>query len=100
MTGSGPTIFEVVRRVDELASKLDEQASGTAARFERVAERLDAAVLRLEGKYVSREVHDALVDRVRKIEDRSEWLVRIVGALVIGAIFAIVVATGNGPRGS
>lgn len=94
---TGPTIFEVVRRVDDLAARLERREEASADRFDLIANKIDAAVLRIEERSVSKEAHAALVERVRKIEDRSEWLVRIVGALVIGAVLALVFATGSGP---
>ena len=94
----GPTIFEVSRRLDELARRLDERERSAADEREGFLARLEAVVVRIEDKYVPRETYLNLVGRVGKLEDRQEWLVRIVGAIIIAAVVGLVVKV-NGVGG-
>lgn len=97
--GPGPTPYDLARRLDDLARRVDAREEATAERFDRMLDRIDQLVTRAQESYVSREAHAALTERVRKIEDRSEWLVRIVGAIVIAAVLGLVIVTNGGGSG-
>jgi hypothetical protein len=78
---SEPTLTEILRRLDELSQDVKE------------------IPLRVQEEFVRREVYASerthLDDRVRRLESRSEWLVRTIGALVIGLIFGISIMLGK-----
>lgn len=76
-----PTLGEIMRRLDEMSLELK------------------AIPLRFDETYVRREVaradHERIIQalnflttRLEKIESRSEWTIRTVGALIFGAVFA------------
>lgn len=75
MAETEPTLGEIMRRLDELSLEVR------------------AIPLRVEETFVRREVYRAdhrhIDDRIGKLESRSEWIVRTVGALVIGVIFGV-----------
>lgn len=77
-----PTLSEIMRRLDEITIDVK------------------SIPLRFEETFVRREVYRSdqkhLEDRVEKLESRSEWIVRTVGALVIGFIFGVAIMIGNG----
>lgn len=78
---SEPTLTEILRRLDELSQDVKE------------------IPLRVQEEFVRREVYTSerthLDDRVRRLESRSEWLVRTIGALVIGLVFGISIMLGK-----
>lgn len=100
MNGDPPTSYqhgELARRLDELARIVERREEKTAERFDKIAERIEEVLFRIEERYVSTDKHTALSERVKKIEDRSEWLVRIVGAIVLAAVLSLVVVAGGDP---
>jgi len=72
MSQSEPTLTEIMRRLDELSQDVKD------------------IPIRVQEEFVRRETYMAerrhLDDRVTRLESRSEWIVRTVGALVIGLI--------------
>ena len=72
MSQGDPTLGEIMRRLDELAQDVKD------------------IPLRVQEEFVRRETYTAerrhLDDRVSRLESRSEWIVRTVGALVVGLI--------------
>lgn len=64
-----------------------QQALGTKA---------DASGLSGIDKKADKTVVDNLEKRVASLEDNNKWLVRLVGALIVGAIFAAVFTAGGG----
>jgi hypothetical protein len=78
---SEPTLGEVMRRLDELSLEVK------------------AIPLRFEEMFVLREVYrsdkEHLHHRVGRLESRSEWVVRTIGALVIGLVFGAAMAFGK-----
>ena len=72
MSQGEPTLGEIMRRLDELSQDVKDLP------------------LRVQEEFVRRETYTAerlhLDDRVSRLESRSEWIVRTVGALVIGLI--------------
>jgi hypothetical protein len=72
MSQGEPTLGEIMRRLDELAQDVKDLP------------------LRVQEEFVRRETYVAerrhLDDRVSRLESRSEWIVRTVGALVIGLV--------------
>lgn len=73
MAESEPTLGEIMRRLEELSLEVR------------------SIPLRFEETFVRREVYrserEHIADRVNRLESRSEWVVRTIGALVIGAVF-------------
>lgn len=78
-----PTLGEIMRRLDELSLAVRE------------------IPIRIDETYLRRDVHEAqmdkvtqslnhLLERLRKLESRSEWVVRTVGGLVIAAALGAV----------
>jgi hypothetical protein len=78
---SEPTLTEIMRRLDELSQDVKE-----------IPLRVQEEFVRRE-VYVSERIH--LDDRVRRLESRSEWIVRTVGALIIGAAFSAAIMLGK-----
>ena len=72
MSQNEPTLSEIMRRLDELSKDVKDLP------------------LRVQEEFVRRETYTAerlhLDDRVSRLESRSEWIVRTIGALVIGLI--------------
>jgi hypothetical protein len=79
-------------------------------RLEEVTTQLNALATRVESTYVRFDLFEAskqlqeterqgLLARIQKLEDRSEWLVRTVGGLVISAIVGIVVVSSKAGLG-
>jgi len=72
MSQGEPTLTEIMRRLDELSQDVKD------------------IPIRVQEEFVRRETYTAerrhLDDRVSRLESRSEWIVRTVGALVIGLI--------------
>jgi hypothetical protein len=72
MSQGEPTLGEILRRLDELSQDVKDLP------------------LRVQEEFVRRETYVAerlhLDDRVSRLESRSEWIVRTVGALVIGLV--------------
>ena len=80
-----PTLGEIMRRLDDLSLAVRE------------------IPIRIDETYLRRDVHEAqmgkvtqsldhLLDRIKKLESRSEWVVRTVGALVIAAVIGLIFA--------
>lgn len=78
-----PTLGEIMRRLDDLSLAVRE------------------IPIRIDETYLRRDVHEAqmdkvtqslnhLLERLRKLESRSEWVVRTVGGLVITAALGAV----------
>jgi hypothetical protein len=78
---SEPSLTEIMRRLDQLSVDVKE------------------IPLRVQEEFVRREVYLSerghIEDRVNRLESRSEWIVRTVGALVIGAIFGAALILGK-----
>lgn len=76
-----PSLSEILRRLDELALEVKSMP------------------LRFEEMFVLREVYKSeqrhLDDRIQKLESRSEWIVRTVGAVVIAMIFGVAMMIGK-----
>ena len=71
-----PTLGEIMRRLDDLSLAVRE------------------IPIRIDETYLRRDVHEAqmgkvtqsldhLLDRIKKLESRSEWVVRSIGGLII-----------------
>lgn len=69
---SEPTLGEVMRRIDDLV------------------QRLETLTNKVEESYVRYEVFNAAIERLAKVEDRSEWVVRLMLGLIISAIVGTV----------
>lgn len=52
---------------------------------------ISSRLLTLDEKMVSRHEHEALKDRVSKLESFQTWTIRTIGALVIAAVVGLVV---------
>lgn len=87
---SEPTLGEILRRLEELTIEVK------------------SIPLRIDETYVRRDVyrsdHDRisdamshLIDRLDKIESRSEWTVRVVGTLIITAVVGAAIYIGQIP---
>lgn len=87
---SEPTLGEILRRLEELTIEVK------------------SIPLRIDETYVRRDVYRAdhdrisdamthLIDRLDKIESRSEWTVRVVGTLVITAVVGAAIYIGQLP---
>lgn len=74
------TTGEVLRRFDAIDKKLEELPAAIASEFVR-RELFDTQHAHLEG-------------RVEKLEDRSEWLTRLVVGIVVTAMVASAVVLG------
>lgn len=68
-------------------------------RLDELSIEVKSIPLRFEEMFVLREVYrsdkDHVFDRVSKLESRSEWIVRTVGALVIGVVFGVAMMMGK-----
>jgi hypothetical protein len=84
-----PTIAEVARRVDDVVTRFDRVITA----FETQYVRFDVFV---GYKEQASQANTAQDDRIRKLEDRQEWLVRTVGAIVLAAILGVVYTLGGG----
>lgn len=82
-----PTLGEVMRRLDDTVNKLD------------------ALAVKIEESYVRQDVYQAdfqasrnllqtLIDRIKKMEDRFEWLVRAVAGILIAAVLTVLFTSG------
>lgn len=67
-----PTPSELMRRMDDLVG------------------RLEALTNKVEESYVRHEVFKGVVERLSKMEDRFEWVVRLMLGMVIASIVAMV----------
>lgn len=76
-----PTLTEIMRRLDELSIEVR------------------SIPLRFEETFVRREVYRSeqkhLDDRIERLESRSEWVVRTVGAIVIAAVLSLAFVIGQ-----
>jgi hypothetical protein len=76
-----PTLGEIMRRLEELSLEV-----------RSIPLRFEETFLRRE---VYRSEHSHMTERVHKLESRSEWVVRTVGALVIGVVFGVALMLGK-----
>lgn len=74
------TSGELVRRLDVIDKKLEEMPSAIASEFVR--------------RELFETQHGHLEGRVEKLEDRSEWLARLVLGLVITSLVAGAIVIG------
>lgn len=88
-TGGGPTLAEVSRRLDEVASRLE----ALAVRMESTYVRFDLFEASKELTETERKGFDL---RLEKLESRSEWLIRTVGAIIIAAVLGLVISVSKG----
>lgn len=72
MSQSEPTLTEIMRRLDELAQDVKDIPKNVEAAFVR------SEVYKAERQYLD--------DRVSRLESRSEWIVRLIGAILITGI--------------
>lgn len=77
---------EMVRRLEEVTTQLN----ALAVRVESTYVRFD---LFEASKQLQETERQALIGRIVKLEDRSEWLVRVIGAIIISAIIGVVFAS-------
>lgn len=86
--GGGAYTFEgeVTRRLDDVTSRLE----ALAVRMESTYVRFD---LFEASKQLAETERGQIIQRLDKMESRSEWLVRTVGGIIIAAILGLVVAT-------
>jgi hypothetical protein len=74
-------------------------------RLDETNKKLDAVVVKLEESYVRQDVYQAdfiasrnllqtLVERIKKMEDRFEWLVRAVAGILIAAVLTVLFTSG------
>lgn len=68
-----PTLGEVMRRIDDLV------------------QRLETLTTKVEETYVRHDVFNTAVERLAKVEDRSEWVIRLMLGLIISAIVGTVI---------
>ena len=87
---SEPTLGEIMRRLEELTIDVK------------------SIPLRIDETYVRRDVYRAdherisaamehMIDRLEKIESRSEWTVRVVGTLIITSVVGAAIYIGQVP---
>lgn len=72
MSLSEPTLTEIMRRLDELAQDVKDIPKNVEAAFVR------SEVYRSERQYLD--------DRVTRLESRSEWIIRLIGGILLSAI--------------
>ena len=72
-----PSPGEIMRRIDD------------------ILHRLENLTTKVEESYVRYEVFKTAVTRLEKVEDRSEWVMRLIVGMVIAAIVGTVVVTTN-----
>lgn len=77
---------EVTRRLDDVTSRLE----ALAVRMESTYVRFD---LFEASKQLSETERLQMSQRIDKLESRSEWLIRTVGAIIIAALLGVVIAT-------
>jgi hypothetical protein len=83
--GGGPTLFEIVRRLDDIT----QQVAVLNARVEQGYVRHDIFEAT---KQLSEAERGQLDVRLSKLESRSEWLIRTVGGIIIAGLLALVIA--------
>ena len=87
-----PSRAELGRRADEILK-----------RFEHLTNRLETTYVRYDlfeaAKQLAAADRDALSARLAKLESRSEWIVRTIGAILIGAVIGGVLAGGKALSG-
>ena len=94
VSGGGHYTFEgeTTRRIDDLVS------------------RLEALSVRLETKYVRFDLFEAskqlaeaeraqINQRLEKMESRSEWLLRLVGGMIVTAVLGLVITAARAKTG-
>lgn len=90
-SGSGISIDEISRRLDEATSRLEQ----LAGRIETSYVRSDVFLLQQE---VEKNAIEQINQRVKALEQRHEWAVRVVGGvLILGFIGALAVYGQLGP---
>jgi hypothetical protein len=79
MTEHEPTLGEIMRRLDDLTSEVKQINTNIGETYvRRDVYSSDSARIQ--------QAMETITDRVEKMESRSEWVVRTVGALIIAAI--------------
>jgi hypothetical protein len=78
-----PTLGEVIRRLDDLRKQVEDLPS-----------KIDSTYVRKDvyekARELAEEKHVSALARIIRLESRQEWLVRTVGALIIGAVIGVV----------
>ena len=75
---SEPSPGEIMRRIDDLVQRLENLTN------------------KVEESYVRHEVFKAVTDRLKVVEDRSEWVIRLILGMVISAVVAgVLIISGN-----
>lgn len=87
-SSTGPSPYELSRRMDDVATRLET----IVVRFETQYLRTDVFEAYKQGL---RNEMDALEDRVKKTEDRQDWMVKTVGAVVISGVVGMVFEVGK-----
>ena len=93
-SASGRYTFEgeVTRRLDDVTSRL-----------EALATRMESTYVRFDLFEASKQLQETerlqMSQRIEKLESRSEWLIRTVGAIIISAVLGLVIATARGSAG-
>ena len=72
MSLNEPTLTEIMRRLDELAQDVKDIPKQVEASFVR------SEVYQAERRYLD--------DRVSRLESRSEWIIRLIGAILMSGI--------------
>jgi tetrahydromethanopterin S-methyltransferase subunit G len=79
MSEHEPTLGEIMRRLDDLTSEVKQINSNIGETYvRRDVYSSDSARIQ--------QAMETITDRVEKMESRSEWVVRTVGALIIATI--------------
>jgi hypothetical protein len=79
MSEHEPTLGEIMRRLDDLTSEVKQINTNIGETYvRRDVYSSDSARFQ--------QAMETITDRVEKMESRSEWVVRTVGALIIAAI--------------
>jgi hypothetical protein len=79
MSEHEPTLGEIMRRLDDLTSEVKQINTNIGETYvRRDVYSSDSARIQ--------QAMETITDRVEKMESRSEWVVRTVGALIITAI--------------
>ena len=74
-----PTLGEIMRRLDDLTNEVEQINTNIGETYvRRDVYSSDSARIQ--------QAMETITDRVEKMESRSEWVVRTVGALIIAAI--------------
>lgn len=81
-----PTLGEIMRRLEDLALEV----KSIPLRFEETFIRRD--VYRADLERVQENLKN-LTDRIEKQDNRFEWVVRTVGAILIASVLSVVIIT-------